>query len=199
MQPNEFGGAEWQQGQLPTCVASSTVTARAQLDPLYALQLTTGGHPGDPQFDNPGAFADRLRDEQVRVYDDGRSWGQKTLHRDGMTDEQSEAIANEEIAPSLGVRYEDVETRSAESRASVLPRIESAVDEGRPVPLSVDEGREGHQLMVIGHSGHQLQIYNPWGYTYWVTERDFTDGRLDGIDPDVPREPTAVRLPAAAR
>jgi hypothetical protein len=198
-QPNHFGGREWQQGAAPTCVASSTVTARAQVDPLYALQLTTGGHPGDPQADNPAAFADRLRDEQLRVYDDGRDWPQKLFRTEGMTDEQSEQIANEELAPRTGVRYEDVETRDPESRASVLPQIERAVDEGRPVPLSVDEGPAGHQLMVIGHSGHQLQIYNPWGYTYWITEREFTDGRIDGIDPELPREPTAVRLPATAR
>jgi hypothetical protein len=199
MRPNHFGGAQWQQGESPTCVASSTVTARAQVDPLYALQLTTGGHPGDPRFDNPAAFADRLRDEQVRVYDDGRVWPQKLFRTEGMTDEQSEKIANEEIGPRTGVRYEDVETRDPASRASVLPQIERAVDEGRPVPLSVDEGPAGHQLMVIGHSGHQLQIYNPWGYTYWITEREFTDGRIDGIDPELPREPTAVRLPAPAR
>jgi hypothetical protein len=197
--PNHFGAAEWQQGDLPTCVASSTVTARAQVDPLYALGLTTGGHPGDPQFDNPAAFADRLRDEQFRVYDDGRDWWQRLFHSDGMTDEQSETIANEEIAPRTGVRYEDVQTRDPESRATVLPQIERAVDEGRPVPLSVDEGREGHQLMVIGHSGHELQIYNPWGYTYWITEREFTDGHVDGTDPEIPREPTAVRLPVGAR
>jgi hypothetical protein len=198
-EPNHFGPEEWQQGELPTCVASSTVTARAQVDPLYALQLTSGGHPGDPQFDNPAAFADRLRDEQVRVYDDARGWRQRLFRAEGMSDEQSEAVANEEIAPHVGIRYEDVPTRDAESRASVLPQIERAVDEGRPVPLSVDEGREGHQLMVIGHSGNQLQIYNPWGYTYWITEREFTDGHVDAIDPEIPREPTAVRLPAAAR
>jgi hypothetical protein len=116
-----------------------------------------------------------------------------------MSDEQSEAAANAELTPRSGMRYEDVETRNPEARASILPHIERAVDEGQPVPLSVDEGREGHQLMVIGHSGHQLQIYNPWGYTYWITEREFTDGHVDGIDPDIPREPTAVRLPAAAR
>jgi hypothetical protein len=198
-QPNRFGDAEWQQGELPTCVAASTVTARAQVDPLYALQLTSGGHPGDPQFDNPAAFADRLRDEQVRVYDDARGWRQRLFRADGLSDEQSETVADEELAPHVGIRYEDVPTRDAESRASVLPQIERAVDEGRPVPLSVDEGREGHQLMVIGHSGNQLQIYNPWGYTYWITEREFTDGHVDAIDPEIPREPTAVRLPAAAR
>jgi hypothetical protein len=196
---DRFGGTQWEQGPRPTCVAASTVTARAQVDPLYALQLTTGGHPGDPQFDNPAAFGRRLRDEQVRVYDDGRDWPQKLFRREGMTDEQSATIANEEIAPHLGVHYENVRTHDREARANVLPEIERAVDEGRPVPLSVDEGHEGHQLMVIGHSDNQLQLYNPWGYSYWITEREFTDGHVDGIDPDIPREPTSVRLPAAVR
>ena len=198
-EPAAFAGAEWEQGRLPTCVAASTVTARAEVDPLYALHLTTGGHPGDPQFDNPAAFADRLRAEQVRVYDDARTWRQRLFRQDGLSDEQSETLANEQIAPRTGERYENVDTRDAGSRAGVLPRIERAVDEGRPVPLSVDEGTEGHQLLVIGHSGHQLQIYNPWGYTYWVTEQEFTGGHLDAVDPDIPREPTAVRLPAEVR
>ena len=198
MDPAAFGNVEWQQGQLPTCVALSTVTARAEVDPLYALQLTTGGHPSDPEFDNPAAFAQRLRDEQFRVYDDGRSWHQELLDSEGMSDEQSEAIANEQIAPHTGVRYEDVQTRDPESRQSALAEIERAVDEGQPVPLSVDDGREGHQLLVIGHAGDQLQIYNPWGYTYWITEREFTSGHVDGVDSAIPREPTAVRLPREA-
>jgi hypothetical protein len=49
--------------------------------------------------------------------------------------------------------------------------------------------------MVIGHSGYQLQVYNPWGYTYWITERDFVNGRVDGIDPEIPATPSTVRLP----
>lgn len=67
-----YEGREWTQGPHPTCVAASTVTARAMVDPLYALQLTTGGRPGDPAHDSPQAFEERLRDEQVRVYDGAR-------------------------------------------------------------------------------------------------------------------------------
>jgi hypothetical protein len=52
--------------------------------------------------------------------------------------------------------------------------------------------------MIIGHTGDQLQIYNPWGYTFWVSEDDFISGRLDADDPDIPRMPTSIRLPQEA-
>lgn len=192
---NAFDGQLWTQGQYPTCVASSTVAARAEVDPLYALQLTTGGHPGDPAFDNPDAFAHRLRDEQVRVYDGGRNWWQDLWNSDGMTDGQSRTIANEEIAPHTGTRYDNVEMKDERSRETTMRSVERAVDDGYPVPIVTREGSEGHQMLVIGHSGDRLQIYNPWGYTYWVTEREFVSGHLDGIDPDIPSTPTSVRLP----
>jgi hypothetical protein len=192
---NAFGGELWTQGNHPTCVASSTVAARAEVDPLYALQLTTGGHPDDPAFDNPDAFAHRLRDEQVRVYDGGRNWWQDLWHSDGMTDGQSKTIANEEIAPHTGTRYDSVEMKDERSRETTMRAVERAVDDGYPVPIVTREGSEGHQMLVIGHSGDRLQIYNPWGYTYWVTEDEFVAGHVDGIDPDIPSTPTSVRLP----
>lgn len=192
-----FDGQEWTQGQYPTCVASSTVTARAQVDPLYALQLTTGGHPGDPAYDNGTAFADRLRDEQVRVYDGGRSWYQDLplIGSDGMSNDQSETIADEEIGARTGADYENREVDNADERRAVLPEIERAVDEGHAVPFSSRDDSGGHQMMIIGHEGDRLQVYNPWGYTVWVNEDDFVNGRLDSIGNGVPNELTNVRLP----
>ncbi|MFI7540927.1 hypothetical protein [Actinoplanes sp. NPDC049599] len=193
-----YGSAKWSQGNRPTCVAASTVTARAEVDPLYALRLTTGGHPGDPDFDNPAAFAHRLRDEQEQLYDDGRSWLQQHLGRDGMTSEQSATVANEEIAPHTGAGYSNVELDGRADREATVPSIERAVDEGYPVPFFTREKGETHQLMVIGHAGRQLQVYNPWGYTYWITEGDFVSGHVDGIDPDIPATPSTIRLPERA-
>ncbi len=190
-----FDGDQWSQGMHPTCVASSTVTARAQVDPLYALGLTTGGHPGDPAHDNGAAFAERLRDEQVRVYDGGRDWLADLLRVDGMTDGQSEQIANEEIAARTGVRYENQEIDGPEARSSALGAIERAVDEGYPVPFSTDEGSREHQMVVIGHSGDQLQIYNPWGHTQWISEADFVAGRMDKVHVEVADNPVSIRLP----
>lgn len=193
-----FGTAEWEQGDNPTCVVASTVTARAEIDPPYALRLTTGGHPGDPAFDNPAAFADRLRNEQAQLYDDGRNWFQEHFGGDGMTSGQSADVANEEIAPRAGAGYDNVALADAKARAATVPSIERAVDEGYPVPLFTSEDGETHQLMVIGHSGDRLQLYNPWGYTYWITEREFVTGRVNGVDPDIPSTPSSIRLPGRA-
>jgi hypothetical protein len=195
--PTTFDGAAWTQGQHPTCVASSTVTARAMVDPLYALELTTGGHPGDPAYDNGEAFARRLLDEQYRVYDGGRSWYQDLplIGSDGMTNEQSETVADQEIGSRTGADYENRNLRNADERRAVLPEIERAVDEGHMVPFSTRDDDGGHQMLIIGHDGDRLQVYNPWGYTVWVNEDDFVNGRLDSIGNGVPNEFTSVRLP----
>ncbi|GAA2547790.1 hypothetical protein GCM10010435_16410 [Winogradskya consettensis] len=153
----------WSQGPLPTCVAASTVTVRAEVDPIYALSITDGD------------FDERLRAEQLRVYDGGRSWIQDALGRDGMTAGQSEQVANEEIGPRAGVTYDNVALTG-----DVLDDVERAADDGYPVPFITDD----HQLVVTGHTDDQLQVYNPWGYTYWISEDEFLDG-----------SPGSVRLP----
>ena len=94
-----------------------------------------------------------------------------------MTDEQSETARTRRSPRTPGSATETSRLAGIPARAGDAAAIERAVDEGYPVPFSVDErGRDGHQLMVIGHSGDQLQVYNPWGYTYWITEREFVDG-----------------------
>ncbi|MEV4280415.1 hypothetical protein [Actinoplanes xinjiangensis] len=193
--PDPLAGAGWSQGPLPTCVAASTVAARAAVDPVYALHLTTGGRPDDPAHDNPAAFRDRWRAEQLRVYDDGRDLFQRIRGSDGMTSGQSTAIANEQIGTRTGTTYHNEELDSLDGRSGMLARIEAAVDEGYPVPVTTREGGSAHQLMIIGHQGDQLQIYNPWGYTYWIGEDAFTDGDISHGDPDLPGMPTSVRLP----
>lgn len=191
-----YEGREWTQGSLPTCVAASTVTARAMVDPLYALQLTTGGRPGDPAHDNPRAFVDRWRDEQVRVYDGGRpAWADWWLvGYDGMKPGEGEQAANEEIGPHTGDRYEHRGLDSVTDRREILPDVERAVDEGRPVPVQVRGGDNGHQMMIIGHEDGRLQLYNPWGYTVWVSEDDFVNGHMDKAAQDLP-DVTGVHLP----
>lgn len=193
----EYEGERWEQSG-PTCVASSTVTARAMVDPLYALELTTGGHPGDPAYDNPQEFTERLRDEQNRVHDEGRPWNADLplVGYDGMKPPGGEAIANEEIGTYTGDRYEHQELDSAADRREILPDIERAVDEGRPVPVRV-RGEEGHQMMIIGHDDGQLQIYNPWGHTVWVSEDDFINGHMDNAATGLP-DVKGVHLPTEA-
>ena len=196
-----FDGTSWTQGQHPTCVASSTVAARAAVDPLYALQLTTGGHPDDPNFDNGNAFAQRLLNEQTSVYDGGRDWMDKLplVGTDGMSDGQSTTIANQQIAAHTGASYSNVDLNDSDARYNTIPQIEKAVDDGYPVPISTRGGGEGHQMMIIGHTGNQLEIYNPWGYTYWVSEDSFSSGDIAGGTQGLPGTPVSVRLPQGVK
>jgi hypothetical protein len=174
-----YKGEGWSQGQRPTCVAYSTMTARAQVDPLYSLDLTTGGHPDDPKYDNPQAFHDRAVDESERIYDKGREVGWHPFGQgDGMNTKQGIDVANREISPATGGHYEHKDLDNTEDRRNVLPEIEHAVDNGKPVPVQV-RGDGGHQMMIIGHEGDKLQIYNPWGHTVWVSEDDFVNGHMD--------------------
>lgn len=193
--PTPTDSSGWSQEQLPTCVAASTVAARAAIDPIYALQLTTGGRPGDPAYDNPAAFRDRWRAEQLRIYDDGRDLVQKIAGSDGMTAGQSAAIADEQIGTRTGVAYRNEQVDGPQSRSGVLARIEAAVDDGYPVPVTTRSGGSGHQLMIIGHVDGELQIYNPWGYTYRVPVDAFVDGDISNGDPGLPGMPVSVRLP----
>lgn len=185
-----FGPRAWEQ-KGNTCVAMSTVTAHAQTDPTYALTLTTGGHPGDPAQDNPDAFEHRMRDEERRVYDIREDTGED----EGMTDDESEVIADSEIGSHTGSDYADRELDDSDDREDALPDIRRSVDSGKPVPVSVRGDDEGHQMMIIGEDGGRLQLYNPWGFTTWVDEDDFVRGDIAGAaDSRVP-EPTSVRVP----
>jgi hypothetical protein len=193
--PVEFGGRLWEQGGDPTCVAMSTVMARAKVDPLYALELTTGGHPGDPAYDNPDAFAHRLHDEQHRIYDDGRNWLQDLFGKDGMTSGQARDIANEQVAAHTGARYDQVSVDSTGDRRNVLPDVEKAVDQGLPVTFTVEDRHRGHEMAIVGRRGDMLEVYNPWGYTVWVSEDDFINNRMNVVDDGVPATVHAVNVP----
>lgn len=181
-----FDGRSWTQGTRPTCVGGATVFARARLDPLYALDLTTGGHPDDPAFDNGDAFGRRLLDEHQRVYGDGRWFLQDWLGKDGLTDGGTEEVVDAELRDPAGHGYQLVDAGSPGERRDVLNDVEETVDQGLPVPFGVIDEHGAHEMVVIGHEGDQLLVYNPWGYTMWVPEAAFLDGHLDLMGAGVP-------------
>lgn len=199
-----YQGGSWTQGQHPTCVAASTIMARAMVDPSYTLQLTTGNRPDDPNSTSKEAFLGRLRNEQQSVYDHGRSEGdfgdrvRQFFGADGMFDDEGQKIANEDIGKYNGQDYQHRDiSGSADDRRNILPSVEHAVDQGKPVPIQVT-GDGGHQMLIIGHQGHRLEIYNPWGTINWVDEDDFINGHMDKIDPSlgtVPPDVHGVLLP----
>jgi hypothetical protein len=154
-----------------TCVASSTVTARALVDPLSALDLT-GGPSG--QEDSAKAFKQRLVAEQHRLQvegDGGAKWG-------GMGPEGQERIADSTIGSATGDDYERRDLDNADERRAALTEVEKAVAEGKPVPVDVSGKGGAHAMTIIGQEGDMLQVYNPWGTTTWVGEGDFINGDM---------------------
>lgn len=194
-----FDGQNWSQ-KGNTCVPGSTIGARAMVDPVYALELT-GGPAG--QEDDGDAFRERMDDELQRVHEEGdgdySGWF-GTGAPDGMDSDGQNEVANREISPHTGAGYEYHEVRSADSRRDVLPDIEEAVADGRPVPVEVegkdqDGNRVGHQMMIIGQEGDMLQVYNPWGHTTWVSEDDFVNGHMDKASDERLPNAFAVHVP----
>ncbi|MFD7528887.1 peptidoglycan-binding protein [Streptomyces sp. NPDC059849] len=169
-----FDGQRWVQGgdgSEGTCVASSTVTSRAMVDPLYALDLTGGP---DGQQDDPDAFKQRLVAEQHRLHtegDGGENWG-------GMGSEGQERINDSAVGSATGSDYERQDLDSAADRRAVLTEVEKSVAQGRPVPVDVSGEEGAHAMTIIAQEGDMLQVYNPWGSTTWVSEDDFINGHM---------------------
>lgn len=178
-----FDGQLWIQGgdgSEGTCVASSTVTSRAIVDPLYALDLTGGP---DGQQDDPDAFRQRLVAEQHRLHtagDGGKNWG-------GMGPDGQERINDTTVGSATGTDYQRQDLNSNADRRAVLTDVEKSVAQGVPVPVDVS-GKEGaHAMTIIAQEGDRLQVYNPWGTTTWVSEDDFINGRMgEASNSDLP-------------
>ncbi|NUK38311.1 peptidoglycan-binding protein [Streptomyces lunaelactis] len=184
----KFGDENWSQDDA-TCVPSSTVTARALVDPVYALELTGGP---DGQDNDPDHFRERLHDEQFRMNEEGDGdydgwWWDR--HPAGMDSDGQEEISNKEIGPHTGDKYDTQDMDGADDRRGVLPDIEKSVADGKPVPINISRKDEngdwvGHSLVIVGHEDGKLQVYNPWGTTAWVSEDDFINGDLSAATDD---------------
>lgn len=170
-----YQGAKWDQGPDGTCVASSTVNARAMVDPLYALQLTTGGRPDDPAYDNPIAFADRLKQEQNRVHAEG---GGDPLPDGGMDPYGQQHVADVEVGSYTDANYAERKLDNNAERQASLAEIERHIDNGVPVPVDVKGSTGKHAMMIVGHEGDRLQVYNPNGTITWISEDDFVHNRM---------------------
>ncbi|MER7794650.1 peptidoglycan-binding protein [Streptomyces sp. NPDC097640] len=171
-----YQGAKWDQGPDGTCVASSTVNARAMIDPLYAFNLTTGGHPGDPKYDNPAAFSERLRDEQHRAH--YAADGDPLPYGGGIDETERERLNDVELGRHTGADYAERRLDNAEDRRASLVEVEKQLDNGVPVQVFVTGSTGQHAMMIVGHEGDRLQVYNPWGTTTWVSEDDFVNNRM---------------------
>ncbi|MFF0455949.1 hypothetical protein [Nocardia africana] len=169
------------------CTSASTVIARLDADPVLMLGVTTGTGPAAVSGpaagnDSPKAFRDRL----VRVFDDNFD-PELTPYPRG-----DQKMVNNLLNRTTGSTYHMAELSTEEARQAALPRIEAAVAAGKPVPIGLAPKGDGdhHQVVVVSTRPGELQIYNPWGFTQWVTTEQFVKSEM----PDIER-PNDVMLP----
>lgn len=177
-------GDVYGQGNVSDCVAASTVVAHLKLDPVTMLQLTTGNTPDVPGADSPSNFGQRLQDVYLQQYRQGQEVDGKQAYPkqdDGLSAKAATLLADQDLGKATGDTYEYVPLNNDDDRRAALSRIEKALDEGKPVPLGVhhDGVAFGHQVMIMARDGDRLQIYNPWGFSEWVTEDQFVQSRLN--------------------
>ncbi|MEU6235982.1 hypothetical protein [Kitasatospora sp. NPDC047058] len=179
------GGADvYGQGNVNDCAAASTVIAHLKLDPVTMLRLTTGNTPDVPGADSPANFGQRLQDLYLQQYRQGQQADGKEQYPardDGLGAKGATVLADQDLGKATGSTYEYVRLATDDDRRAALVRIEKALDEGKPVPLSVhhDGVDFGHQMVIMARDGDRLQIYNPWGFSEWVTEDQFIHSRMN--------------------
>jgi hypothetical protein len=191
----------YSQRNVGDCVAASTVAAQLAMDPTLMLKMTTGGTANGN--DSPDAFHQRLNDLYVSEYQrgqvaDGQS-GTFPKVDAGLGSKGETVLANSDLGSADGGTYSYTELNNASDRAAALPGIDQAVDSGKPVPIDAYGSDGGHQMMIIGRDGDKLEVYNPWGYTEWVSNSDFVNGRIGLLTSNSPTGgehiPDGVEIP----
>ncbi|MFJ9694754.1 hypothetical protein [Kitasatospora sp. NPDC101183] len=174
-------GDGYGQGQVNDCVAASTSLAHLKLDPVTMLQLTTGNTPEVPGADSSANFSKRLSDYYIGAYNVGtQADGSKPYPEadPGIGDKGTRAIVDHNLA-STGNGYQNVSLKDEEDRRAALPRIDQAVDAGKPVPIAVGDGKGFHEMVIVARDGDRYQVWNPWGHSEWVTRDQFLDNHMN--------------------
>ncbi|HTC68505.1 MAG TPA: hypothetical protein VK662_02965, partial [Acidothermaceae bacterium] len=95
------------------------------------------------------------------------------------------ALDDKLLTPVTGSTYQYQPLNDTADRQAALPKIEAALEAGRPVPIDVESssGSEEHQMVIEDYQAqnNELEIYNPWGYTQWVTTQQFVDAQLGAV------------------
>lgn len=198
LQPG-YGYDTYSQKGVGDCVAASTVVALANLDPVFMLNLTTGGQPGVPGADGVWPFVHRLQQVYISNYQTGqRADGDSGVYPkvdSGLGSTGENVLANSDLGKATGTPYHYVSLNGTGDNQANLTQIEKAVDSGQPVPIDVTNGNDNHQVVIIGSDGANLEIYNPWGYTTWVSNQQFLSNHLDAVTASQPPPmPTATGL-----
>jgi hypothetical protein len=156
--PAKFHGASVSQYDDTTCGAAVVVVARAMVDPIYALQLTTGGRP-DWTAESDSAFQDRLRAQEQRVHQDADRLWLKAAGTPpwGVSDQLNRGLAG------LGVRYGWtllVGGRPSKT-AGVIRRALSAARQGYLVPILIGDVIPRHYVLLVHDGAAGAVFYEP--------------------------------------
>lgn len=191
-----FGDALWTQGDTVQCIPVTTIAALAETDPLYALTLTAGDQPGNPALDNSAAFTERLGTEADRLYNDGRTWWQWVSGAEGLWPEAMESLADANAGRATGVDFA-IRDLGRPVDQDTVTEIARTVSRGVPVPLQITgTGHDiAHAVVVTGYSNGRFELFNPYGFSFSVTEHQFTQGFLDQAVPGMQPVPRRALLP----
>jgi uncharacterized protein YukE len=198
LQPG-YGYDTYSQGGIGDCVAASTVVALANLDPVFMLKLTTGDQPAASGADSVASFVHRLQQSYISNYQTGQhADGDSGVYPKvdgGLGSTGENVLANSDLGQATGTPYHYVSLNGAGDNQAALTQVEQAVDSGQPVPIDVTNGHDNHQMVIIGSDGGSLEIYNPWGYSGWVSNQQFLSNQLGALtSSQPPAMPTATGL-----
>jgi hypothetical protein len=182
-----------QQKDETTCGSTSVLMVRAMADPAYALWLTTGNKPNDPNATSQAAFAKRLADDEQHIHDTSTQGQLPGMPRTPWNDPNqwpeaggtppwgaTKALNEYQHATGKSYGWHVVDDTDGSNVDGALSSVERSVDGGTPVPIYVGDGIPRHVVVVVGHKGDQLQIYEPSaGKITTVSESDFRDGHMD--------------------
>ncbi|MFE2961047.1 hypothetical protein [Nocardia tengchongensis] len=203
----------YSQGDQPTCVAASDTVARLDMDPVLMLGVTTGTGPaavlGAPvSADSVAAVHSRVQQLYAQNYQAGQAADSSTAHW-GVGGRGADALNASLLSPVTGKAYDTTALDSVDARRAALPRIQAAAAAGNPVPFTVEgvstdvdrlpssngvthrpeltKETVAHQMLVVDARDDRLEIYDPYGYTQWVSTADFVNNRLGEVTGTDPR------------
>jgi hypothetical protein len=173
-----YQGSEVRQIDDTTCGSTSLLVARAMIDPLYNLYLTTGDST-DPDAATAAQFQTRVAAEERRIHDATNvvwpeSFGTSPW---GVRDELNR------YAGATGTRYDARLFVGTGGRTNpALHDAVTAVGSGQPVPVLIGDLLPHHYVLMVGRRGSDLLFYDP-GYAEvaMVSAQAFLRGDLSTL------------------
>jgi hypothetical protein len=168
-------------------VDASAVMARLAADPVLMLGVTTGKGPAaiggvEAGDDSNGAVTVRAQILFNQNYVCGLAAEHYPAGDPPLGARGQIAVDDRLLTPVTGSPYHYQPLNDTADRQEALPKIEAAVQAGKPVPIDVQSSPAEQNAMIIeDYQNGELEIYNSWGYTQWVPTHQFVDGQLGAV------------------